>query len=114
MTTKPITSVVSLAGLLKSIFVSGRFKKDLPMQIVDPKGNAVCEIRTEDPERWIRTNYKDSIACTRKLCTRSQWDKMDIVQQVKLCDCWEALAVMEYLDVGYDVGNRFEIDEYEC
>ena len=37
-----------------------------------------------------------------------------IVQQVKLCDCWEALAVMEYLDVGYDVGNRFEIDEYEC
>ncbi len=90
MTTKTITSVVSLAGLLKSIFVSGRFKKDLPMQIVDPKGNAVCEIRTEDPERWIRTNYKDSIACTRKLCTRSQWDKMDIVQQVKLCDCWEA------------------------
>lgn len=58
MTTKTITSVVSLAGLLKSIFVSGRFKKDLPMQIVDPKGNAVCEIRTEDPERWIRTNYK--------------------------------------------------------
>ena len=39
---------------------------------------------------------------------------MDIVEQVKLCDCWEALAVMEYLDVGYDDGNRFEIDEYEC
>ena len=83
------------------------------MQIVDPKGNKVCEIHEEDPERWIRTNYKDSIACTRKLCTRSQWDKMDIVQQVRLCDCWEALAVMEYLDVGYDDGNRFEIDEYE-
>ena len=29
MTTKTITSVVSLAGLLKSIFVSGRFKKEI-------------------------------------------------------------------------------------
>lgn len=114
MTTKTIPSVVALAGLLKSIFISGRFKKDLPMQIVDPKGNPVCVIRAEDTERWIRTNYKDSLACTRKLCTRSQWDKMDIVQQIRLCDCWEALAVMEYLDVGYDEGNRFEIDEYEC
>ena len=92
MTTRTIPSVVALAGLLKSIFVSGRFQKTLPIQIVDPKGNKVCEIHKEDPERWVRTNYKDSIACVR----------------------WEALAVMEYLDVGYDDGNRFEIDEYEC
>ena len=114
MTTKTIPSVVALAGLLKSIFISGRFKKDLPMQLVDPKGNNIAVIRAEDPERWIRTSYKDSIACTRKLCTRSEWDKMGIIKQINLCDCWEALAVMEYLDVGYDDGNRFEIDEYEC
>ena len=101
MTTKTITSVVSLAGLLKSIFVSGRFKKDLPMQIVDPKGNAVCEIRTEDPERWIRTNYKDSIACITQAVLRARsGTRWTLSQQVKLCDCWEALAVMEYLDVG--------------
>ena len=51
MTTRTIPSVVALAGLLKSIFVSGRFQKTLPIQIVDPKGNKVCEIHKEDPER---------------------------------------------------------------
>lgn len=78
----------------QELFVSGRFKKDLPMQIVDPKGNAVCEIRTEDPERWFAPIIMERIACTRKLCTRSQWDKDGhCAAGSKLCDCWEALAV---------------------
>lgn len=114
MSVRKISSVVALAGLLKSIFVGGRFQKELPMDLTDNEGNKICRICKDDPQRWVPTPYSQSYAATRKLCTKKEWETMSTVEQINLCDCWEALAVMEYLDAAYDDGARFNIEEYEC
>lgn len=114
MTVKKIESVTQLAGLLKSIFIGGRFYKDLPVEVQDGKGRAIITITAEDPSRWVPTPYQESFASTRKLCTKKEWETLSPAKQVDLCDCWESLAVMEYLDLAYDSGNRFEVADYEC
>jgi hypothetical protein len=113
MATRKVTSVAELAGILRTIFLLGKTEK-LPLRITDPHGKFICEIEKNDPSRWVKTPYADSFACTKQLCTKQEWDRMSMAKQFELCDCWEALAIFEYLHVSYDAGHRFQIEDYEC
>ena len=113
MTTKKVTSVAELAGILRTVFLLGK-KDSLPIRITDPKGRYICQIEKDDPSRWAKTAYADSFAFTKKLCTKQEWERMSMAKQLELCDCWEALTIFEYLHVSYDEGNRFDIEDYEC
>lgn len=113
MTIKKVASVTELASILRTIFLFHK-KENLPMKILDPDRQYICVIQNNDETQWIKTPYNDSFAYTKKLCTKQEWDRMPIAKQVELCDCWEALAIFEYLHKSYDSGNRFHIQDYEC
>ncbi len=114
MTTKKITSVADLAGILRTIFLLKKNREQLPIRITDTKGAVICDVTFEDEYKWVETPYSQSFAFTKKLCTKEEWNKMTPAQQVELCDCWDALAIFEYLHVAYDKGRRFRIRNYEC